>query len=117
MPEVMFPIVMARHQFCTGECKKITEHHVVIYPDNETTRCKVCNHHQVIRYDREAAVILKDIDQQELERLETQLNDLAGQLRRRKWGHLGKKDADFIERVAESLVALTKTVQRLKGQN
>lgn len=111
-----YPIVMKRRFFCVGQCRKVTDHHSVIYPDSEANTCLVCGKKQLSRYDRDAAVVLVETDATEVEGIVSDLNLLAGSITNRDWGHLGKKDKEFISRVREQILAIRNRTERLKAR-
>jgi len=109
-----YPIVMRRRFFCVGQCRKVTDHHSVIYPDSEANTCLVCSHKQLARYDRESAVVVVEADAIELEGISNDLNELAGELKHRKWGLLGKKDKSFIDHTADQILAIKRRADRVR---
>jgi len=116
MSDPIFPIVMKRRFFCVGKCRTVTDHHSVIYPDSEANTCLTCGKRQLSRYDRDAAVVLVEADALELEGISSDLNTVAGDLRNRKWGLLGKKDKSFIDHVSEQILSIKKRADRVRSR-
>jgi hypothetical protein len=111
--DLRYPIVMSRVLFCTGQCQRHTTQDSVIYPDTEYNTCQVCGHKSTVHYDKGPAVIYKEVDAIELEGIVTDLNSLAGHIANRDFGHIGKKDHQFIDEVKQEILAIKRRVGRL----
>lgn len=120
---VKFPIVLDRIEYCTvcnhrlvpEAQKRPTVHRVTIYPDVEYHRCLECTTPRTVRFDREAIELVstEPADAAELHRIDEQLNALAGEIATRRWGKLGLKDQQFIERVHTTILGLRTRIAKL----